>query len=334
MNRSAIALLLTLVSAMSFNGYGQQSKTTGYPGAPPGCWPNDNKNDGAPPWVCPSVATDAVSGKKVTAVPNQSSGECRIIATQKASGLLGCDLKDSLALPPPPDYRIPEAQSPSNTELPPRIYDSVATTDTNPSSESDVQTALEVAFDDARDLVEKAVDGHLEELESKLADAKKTMSAAAYSTYQQGMQESEEMLSTLGHVLTVAKYTKDFDKCFEDTNYGCSDLVHDAVKDGTDAVIHKVLPTAAKYIALPVGVALDVTDSTPLASPQQDFDPMSVINNSAATYQQKVDALQLLYQAAAKHPEVWPDSRMQWLYSVTGAVYSSGDNPNIHLTPR
>ena len=62
---------------------------------------------------------------------------------------------------------------------------------------------------------------------------------------------------------------------------------------------------------------------------------MTALNNpDRYTFREREAALQSLYQSAHNHPEIWSQSRYQWLYSVSERLYNSPDNPNVHLTAR
>ena len=62
---------------------------------------------------------------------------------------------------------------------------------------------------------------------------------------------------------------------------------------------------------------------------------MTAINNpSRYTFEEREAALRKMYISEATHPEVWNDSKRQWLRDLTLQVYNSPDNPNIHLAPQ
>lgn len=232
---------------------------------------------------------------------------------------------------PPGESQDEENVVPSGLPIPTRLPPPSATAGSGPQEDPEAAEA----WDEAKDIVKGMAQEMNDDLVEKLKEAKSRLNPSDFARYKEQVERAQDFLKGFADALTAIKYLDDAKKFIEDPHEGWHDIVKDAVQDGFDAVLKRVAPNVASIAEGPVGWFAQITfESSSTQSPAQDFDPMTAINNPGAySFQQRVDALQLLYQSEAKHPEVWNDSKRQWLYHVTEGVYNSPDNPNIHLTP-
>ena len=144
----------------------------------------------------------------------------------------------------------------------------------------------------------------------------------------------------LSDTITAVKYSKDIKSLVDDPSSGWHDIVEDGAKDGFGYVFKKLAPRAAEAWAKvsegPVGWFLSLTlQSSSTQTAAQDFDPTNVLNNPKDfSFDDRVKALQKLYESEARHPEVWTNSRRRQLYRWTEQIYNSPDNPNIQVAPQ
>jgi hypothetical protein len=131
------------------------------------------------------------------------------------------------------------------------------------------------------------------------------------------------------------KYVQDVQKLDPTDPSSAKDLVKDVGGDAFSYGLKKAVPPAAEVLEGPIGWIWSITfDSSSTQTPDQDIDPVSVMYNQGSyTFQQRQVALAALQQNAQKHPELWNPARIQWLKTMVWQVYSSPDNPNIHLGP-
>ena len=190
-------------------------------------------------------------------------------------------------------------------------------------------------FEEAKDILEEGADDALKKLEDNLKEAKRKLSPADFKRYENQVQDARDFLKGFTSTLKGLTYGRDLSKCVNDAQNDCGDIVKDGLQDGFDYVLERVAPNVAKIVNGPVGLFVSITlSSTSTQTPAQDFDPMNVLNNPQQySFQQRVDALRLLYESEQRHPEAWNDSKRKWLFGVTQYLYNSPDNPNIHLTP-
>jgi len=196
----------------------------------------------------------------------------------------------------------------------------------------------EKAWDKAKDIGMAFVDKASGNLGAILDQARKTMSPADFSKFDHAVGDAKAYLDAFGTTVKLAKYEGDVQKIIDnpaDPN-SYRDIIADGSSDGFSYTLERLSPDfLAKLWGGPVGWFGAITfDSTVTQTPQQDFDPMAALNNpNQYTFQQREAALQSLYQSAQNHPEVWNDSKFQWLYSVSEQLYNAPDNPNVHLVP-
>lgn len=207
-------------------------------------------------------------------------------------------------------------------------------------AESDKELAVdktkEIAFDKTKELIEEKSEAAIKKLNEYIDEARSKLSPSDFKAYQADVQEAEAYLRGLGRVLEAAPFIKDAWVASNDFQKGWNDFMHDCESKGFEYVLKRLSPPLSKIYQGPVGWALSITfDSSSTQTPAQDFDPMSVINNpSRYSFDQRVSALEQIIVSQDRHPEVWNDSKRQWLYNLTLQVYNSPDNPNIHLTPQ
>ena len=212
---------------------------------------------------------------------------------------------------------------------------SSSTTGPDEQTDSHADATLEQAFDEAKDLFERAIKDDEEQIERNLAVAKSKMSSATFSRYQQQAQQQVATLGVIANMVKAHTYTQDVAQCLSDPSNGCHDLIGDGVKDGFDATLEKFAPQLAKFLDAPLAAATILLNSTSTQTPDQDLNPLIVIRNPEGyTYQQRSDALQWCFQDAARHPENWSSAKLQWLSNQAAQIYNSVDNPDIHLTPQ
>jgi hypothetical protein len=208
----------------------------------------------------------------------------------------------------------------------------------DPFSKSDVSRKNEEAWDGAKGIFQGIVDKRADELEGVLKSARNEMSPEEFRKFQPVIRDAHSFLNGLSKTITVVRFTQEVKKVYD--NPGNSDSYHDIITDGASHgfsyVLKRISPDfLSKIYEGPIGWAASITfDSSSTQTPKQDFDPMTALNNpSQYSFQQREAALQSLYQSAQKHPEIWNQTKYQWLYGVSERLYNSPDNPNIHLTP-
>jgi hypothetical protein len=169
-----------------------------------------------------------------------------------------------------------------------------------------------------------------------LAPRRKTLSPSAFKRYQREIDNTRAFLKGFSDAVKAAQYSQDVKKWVDDPRNGWHDLAKDGAKDGFEYVLKRVSSKAYTIYEGPVGWFASVTlESSSTQTPAQDFDPMHVIDDPGQfSFDQRVAALQKLYESEARHPEVWNNSKRRWLYYLTEQIYNSPDNPNIHLVPQ
>jgi hypothetical protein len=196
----------------------------------------------------------------------------------------------------------------------------------------------EKTWNGAKDIAIAFVDKSSQNLGAILDQAKKTLSPSDFNKFAQGVSDAKAYLDAFKNTVKVAKYEGDVKKIVDNPSDPNSyrDFIADGASDGFSYVLERLSPDLlAKIWEGPVGWFGYITlSSTTTQTPQQDFDPITVLNNPGQyTFQQREAALQMLCQSAQSHPEVWNDSKFQWLYSVFEQLYNAPDNPHIHLAP-
>lgn len=192
------------------------------------------------------------------------------------------------------------------------------------------------AFDKAKDLFKQNLDSARDKLDENLATARLKLSPSDFRRYERDVQKAKNYMRGLSFTVTAAKYSTDAKAFVANPANGWHDIVKDGAQDGFEYVLKHVAPRLAEVYEGPVGWLASITlDSSSTQTPTQDFDPMSVINDpDNFSFEQRLSALQKLYESEGRHPEVWNNSKRRWLYRLTEQVYNAPDNPNIRLTPR
>lgn len=207
-----------------------------------------------------------------------------------------------------------------------------------PRSDKDVaeDKAKEIAWDKTEELIKEKANYALKILDRNLEKAQTTMNSSEFKVYRAEIKEAESYLHGLSRVVESAPFIKDAWEASNDPQKGWNDFTHDCETKGFEAVLKRLSPPLSKIWEGPAGSALAITfDSSSTQTPEQDFDPMTAINNpSRYTFGEREAALRKMYISQATHPEVWNDSKRQWLRDLTLQVYNSPDNPNIHLAPQ
>lgn len=196
--------------------------------------------------------------------------------------------------------------------------------------------AKEIAWDKASELIKEKSNEALKTLNRNLENAQLKLNPSEYKVYKAEIEEAESYLKGLNRVVEFAPFLKDAWEASSDFKKGWNDFVSDCESNGFEYVLKRLSPQLSKVLEGPVGLVGSITfSSSSTQTPAQDFDPMSVINEpSHYSFDQRAAALQAIYVAKAKHPEVWTDSERQWLANMTLQIYNSPDNPNIHLAPQ
>jgi hypothetical protein len=196
--------------------------------------------------------------------------------------------------------------------------------------------AKEIVWDKTEELIKEKVNYALKILDRNLEKAQTTMNSSEFKVYRAEIKEAESYLHGLSRVVESAPFIKDAWEASNDFQKGWNDFVDDCRSKGFEYVLKRLSPSASKIWEGPAGWALSITfDSSSTQTPEQDFDPMTAINNpSRYTFGEREAALRKMYVSEATHPEVWNDSKRQWLRDLTVQVYNSPDNPNIHLAPQ
>jgi hypothetical protein len=207
------------------------------------------------------------------------------------------------------------------------------------SGKSETKSDRDIAEDKAKDIalqrIEELADREKDKLEKDVEKARSSLSPSDFRVYQAEVREAESYLKGLSNVIKYSPFVKDAWEASSNFKEGWNDFMHDCEGKGFEYVLKRLSPPLSKIYEGPVGWAASITfDPSSTQTPAQDFDPMSVINEpSHYSFDQRAAALQKMYISQVRHPEVWNDSKRQWLYNLTLQVYNSPDNPNIHLMP-
>jgi len=193
----------------------------------------------------------------------------------------------------------------------------------------------------AYDIEEKIVGTGVREaesaVESDLDVARKVLSGKELESYEKEAEHSGSFIQGLDRALVAVKYGKDIGTIIvaedeRERNKASSDMFRDLVKDGFTAVAKRLSTRLGTFLEGPWGWVIGST----LESTEVGLDPVEIVNDTSGKYgftdkQKALDTLILQYN---NHRDIWGQAQVQWLMQTANKIYSSPDNPNIHLVPR
>lgn len=163
--------------------------------------------------------------------------------------------------------------------------------------------AEEITADKASDLIKEKANQTLGKLDKNLEKARLTMKPADFKVYRAEIEEAEAYLKGLSRVVEAAPFIKDAWEAADNWKEGWNDFAHDCESKGFEVVLKRLKPGWAEVWEGPWGWAASITfESSATQTPQQNLDALWSKDPSSYSFDQKVAALQQLYELQSKAP--------------------------------
>ena len=195
--------------------------------------------------------------------------------------------------------------------------------------------AKEIALDKTESVFHEKVKEAKNVLDLDLQKARSELSPSEFARYKREAENTKAFLTGLDDVIKAAGWIKDAEDIANDPKHGWGGFYHDVETQGFGYVLKRLSPKLSAIYEGPAGwVPSILFDPSSTQTPEQDLDPMTVINDHGHySFEDKAAALQRIYVSESKHPEIWNDSKLRWFRNMTLTVYNSPDNPNIPPAP-
>ena len=156
--------------------------------------------------------------------------------------------------------------------------------------------AKEIGWDKTSELIKEKSNEALKTLNRNLENAQLKLNPSEFKVYKAEIEEAESYLKGLNRVVESAPFFKDAWEASSDFKKGWNDFVNDCESKGFEYVLKRLSPQLSKVWEGPVGCGSITFASSSTQTPEQDFDPMTAINEpSRYSFDQRAAALQAIY---------------------------------------